>query len=58
MAEHRPFPPSPRRRALARHTGLHAASALLVGGVALAATVVAIGGLGPAAATRAKGWIA
>ena len=58
MAELRPFPPSPRRRALARQAGLHAASPILVGGVACAAALVAISMLGAAAAARIGAWIA
>jgi type III secretion system FlhB-like substrate exporter len=43
MAEHRPFPPSPCRRGLARQAGLHAASPLLVAtAAAAAAALVAI----------------
>jgi len=41
MADHRAFPPSPRRRALARQAGLHAASPFLVGAAAAAAALVA-----------------
>jgi flagellar biosynthesis protein FlhB len=58
MAELRPFPPSSRRRALARQSGLHAASPILVGGVACAAALVAITMLGDAAAARFGAWIA
>ncbi|MDQ3336965.1 MAG: EscU/YscU/HrcU family type III secretion system export apparatus switch protein [Myxococcota bacterium] len=58
MAELRPFPPSPRRRALARQAGLHAASPILVGGVACASALVAIAMLGAAAAARIGAWIA
>lgn len=42
MAEHRPFPASPRRRALARSAGLHAASPILVGAAALAIALVVL----------------
>jgi flagellar biosynthesis protein FlhB len=52
MAEHRPFPPSPRRRALARRAGLHAASAALTGAVAAAAALVALAALGGTLADR------
>jgi flagellar biosynthesis protein FlhB len=52
MAEHRPFPASPRRRALARQAGLHAASPLVVGAAAAAAVVVAAGAAGSAATRR------
>lgn len=58
VADLRPFPPSPRRRALARSAGLHAGSPLLVGGVACAAAALAIAGLGAAAARELGGWIA
>jgi flagellar biosynthesis protein FlhB len=58
VAELRPFPPSPRRRALARQSGLHAASAILVGGVACGALLVVLAMLGSAAASRLAGWIA
>lgn len=40
MAEPRPFPASPRRLALARRAGLHAASPVLVGGIACAAAAL------------------
>jgi flagellar biosynthesis protein FlhB len=40
MSERRPFPPSPRRLALARRAGLHAASPVAVGAVAAGAGVV------------------
>jgi len=52
MAEHRPFPPSPRRRALARQAGLHAASPLVVGAAAAAATLATLAMLGGATAHR------
>src|SRR4051794_14857995 len=42
MSESRPFPPSPRRRTLARQAGLSGASPLLVGGFACGAVVIAI----------------
>jgi flagellar biosynthesis protein FlhB len=48
MAEHRAFPASPRRRALARLAGLHAASPWLVGAAAAIAGLVAIRALGGA----------
>ena len=41
MADHRPFPPSPRRRALARQAGLHAASPLITGAAAATAALLA-----------------
>ncbi|HEX4423129.1 MAG TPA: EscU/YscU/HrcU family type III secretion system export apparatus switch protein [Kofleriaceae bacterium] len=52
MAEHRPFPASPRRRALARKAGLHAASPLLVGAAAAGAALLATGALGASLAHR------
>jgi flagellar biosynthesis protein FlhB len=58
VAELRPFPPSPRRRALARQAGLSAASPLLVGALACASLLVAIGMVGGSAAARLGGWIA
>lgn len=42
MSESRPFPPSPRRRALARQAGLSSASPLLVGGFACVAALFAV----------------
>jgi flagellar biosynthesis protein FlhB len=50
----RPFPPSPRRRALARQAGLVAASPVVVGGLACAAIAV-VAGIGLGAAARALG---
>jgi type III secretion system FlhB-like substrate exporter len=52
MAEHRPFPPSARRRALARQAGLHAASPLVTGAVACGAALLALIALAPAAIAR------
>jgi flagellar biosynthesis protein FlhB len=52
MAEHRAFPPSPRRRTLARQAGLHAASPLVAGAVAGAAALVALGAAGGAVVHR------
>src|SRR5262245_27919426 len=52
MAEHRPFPPSPRRRALARQAGLHAASPVLAGAAAGAAALVAVAAIGGTMAHR------
>jgi len=52
MAEHRPFPPSPRRRALARRAGLHAASPWITGGVAAGAALLAVGAVGRLALHR------
>ncbi len=58
MAELRPFPPSARRRALARAAGLTAVSPLLVGGVACAAAMLAIAVLGRALVARLGAWLA
>jgi len=52
MAEHRAFPPSPRRRALARQAGLHAASPFLVGAAAAAAALIATAGVADTLARR------
>jgi flagellar biosynthesis protein FlhB len=41
MAEHRPFPPSERRRQLAHQTGLSAASRFVVGAAAATAALIA-----------------
>ncbi|MBA3456716.1 MAG: EscU/YscU/HrcU family type III secretion system export apparatus switch protein, partial [Deltaproteobacteria bacterium] len=57
MAEPRPFPPSVRRSALARAAGLHPASPILVGAIACAVAVIAIGTLGRAAAARLGTWV-
>jgi len=57
-SEQRPFAPSARRRALAHRAGLHAASPLVVGGVACAAAAIALGLAGAATAERAGAWIA
>src|SRR6185503_18913889 len=51
-AAHRPFPPSPHRRALARRAGLHAASPLLVAAAAAMAALVALGAAGGALRDR------
>ena len=58
MAEHRPFPPSARRVALARQAGLHGASPLVAGAIACGAIILAIAGIGAAAAARLGAWIA
>jgi flagellar biosynthesis protein FlhB len=58
MTERRPFPPSPRRLALARQAGLTAASPVLVGAVACAAVLVATVFLARAAGALLGGWIA
>jgi flagellar biosynthesis protein FlhB len=52
VAERRPFPPSPRRVALARASGLSAASPILVGGAALAGAIAVIAGTARAAIDR------
>ena len=52
MADHRPFPPSPRRRALARQAGLHAASPLITGGAAAAAALLAAAATASSALNR------
>jgi flagellar biosynthetic protein FlhB len=58
MPERRPFPPSPRRRALARQAGLTGASPLLVGAAAVGAAAAASVMLARSAATQVGGWIA
>ncbi len=58
MADHRPFPPSARRRAVARAAGLSAASPILVGAVAWIGALVAILVFGRAIAARLGAWIA
>lgn len=58
MAEHRPFPPSPRRIALARKAGLTAASPVVVGAAACAAAIAVIAVLGRAAGAQLGAWIA
>jgi flagellar biosynthesis protein FlhB len=57
MPERRPFPPSPRRRALARQAGLSAASPLLVGAAGAGAAAAASVMLARAAATTIGDWI-
>lgn len=52
MAGDRPFPPSPRRRALARAAGQNAASPVVVGALACGAAAVAIAAVGPALVAR------
>ena len=54
----RPFPPSPRRLALARQAGVTAASPVVVGAVACVAAMVAAVFLAGAAARLVGGWIA
>lgn len=58
MSERRPFPPSPRRLALARQAGLTAASPLVVGALACAGLVIAAVFLARAASTQLGDWIA
>jgi len=58
MAEHRPFPPSPRRSALARSTGLTAASPIVVGAIAGAAVLLAAVAVGRGTSARLGAWIA
>ncbi len=58
MAEPRPFPPSPRRLALARASGLTSVSPLLVGAAAMVAVVGVVFTLGAAAAAQLGRWIA
>ena len=57
MAEHRPFPPSTRRRALARAAGLTAASPIVVGAVAWIGALIAVLVFGRAIAARLGTWI-
>jgi type III secretion system FlhB-like substrate exporter len=52
MAEHRPYPPSPRRRALAHRAGLHGASPILAAAAAGAAALVVLGTVARALADR------
>lgn len=58
MADHRPFPPSARRRALARAAGLSPASAIVVGAVAWIGALVALLVFGRAIALRLGAWVA
>lgn len=58
MASDRPFPPSARRRALARSAGLTAASPIVVGAAAWIGAIVAVLVLGRALAERLGAWIA
>jgi flagellar biosynthesis protein FlhB len=58
MSEPRPFPPSPRRLALARASGLTAASPLLVGAAAAVGAIAATVFLARAAAAHVGTWIA
>lgn len=52
MAEHRPFPATARRRALARQAGLHAASPLFAGALAAAALLGSLALTGAAVLER------
>lgn len=58
MTERRPFPPSPRRLALARQAGTTAASPLVVSAAALGAAVIASVMLARAAGKLIGSWIA
>jgi flagellar biosynthesis protein FlhB len=58
MASDRPFPPSARRRALARSAGLSAASPIVVGAAAWIGAVAAVLVVGRAIAVRLGVWIA
>jgi len=58
MADHRPFPTSARRRALARSAGLTAASPVVVGALAWIGALVAILVFGRAIAARLGAWVA
>jgi flagellar biosynthesis protein FlhB len=58
MSADRPFPPSARRLGLARRSGLHAASAVLVGGAAVAAVAIAIAALAVSAFDRLAATVA
>jgi flagellar biosynthesis protein FlhB len=58
MSERRPFPPSPRRLALARQGGLSAASPLVVGALACGAAIAVAFMLARAAANQIGAWIA
>ena len=58
MPDRRPFPPSPRRRALARQAGLTGASPLLVSAAAIGAAAAASAMLARAAAATIGAWIA
>jgi flagellar biosynthesis protein FlhB len=57
MTERRPFPPSPRRLALARQAGLSPASPLVVGAAACIGALLATVFLARAAAELVGGWI-
>ncbi len=58
MAEHRPFPPSPRRLGLARRAGLTAASPQVVAAAAWVAAAIAMVATARAAAAALGAWIA
>lgn len=58
MPDRRPFPPSPRRRALARQAGLTGTSPLLVGAAAVGAAAATSAMLARTAASTLGAWIA
>ena len=58
MADHRPFPPSARRRALARAAGLSPASPVVVGAIAWIGALVGILVYGRTIAARLGAWLA
>jgi flagellar biosynthesis protein FlhB len=58
VSERRPFPPSPRRRALAQQAGLSAASPLIGGALACGAAVAIAFMLAAAVARQVGAWIA
>ena len=58
MADHRPFPPSARRRALARAAGLSPASPVVVGAIAWIGALVGILVFGRAVAAQLGSWVA
>jgi flagellar biosynthesis protein FlhB len=58
VSERRPFPPSPRRRALAQQVGLSAASPLIGGALACGAAIAVAFMLARAAAAQIGVWIA
>ncbi len=58
MAEHRPFPPSPRRRALARTAGLSGASPIATAALGWIAAAIAVAALARPAASALGGSIA
>ncbi len=58
MAEHRPFPPSPRRRALARTAGLSGASPIATAAIGWVAATIAIAAIARTAASALGGSVA